>query len=88
MITQVRSTPLHKTAKASRTMEIPRAVLRSSGRLFQVGLALYLSPALLVVLVVGALGMLVLAATRLLTDIVGGQAYQPRNPVGRESIRS
>jgi hypothetical protein len=69
-------------------MEIPREVLPSSGHLFQVGLALYLLPALLVVLVAGVLGMLVLAATRLLTDIVGWQAYQPRNPVGPESIRS
>jgi hypothetical protein len=88
MITQVRSRPLHQPLPESRTMVIPPAVASSLGGIVQAGLALYLLPALLVVLVVGALGMLVLAAARLLTDIVGGEACQPRNPVRREAIRS
>jgi hypothetical protein len=88
MITEVRSRPLRQALQESRTMDIPSAVASSLGGVVQAGLALYLLPALLVVLVVGAVGMLVLAAARLLTDIVGGEACQPRNPVGREAIRS
>jgi hypothetical protein len=63
-------------------------VTYSVGRFIQVGLALSLGPALLIVLAVGAIGMLVLATTRLITDIVVGQACQPREPVGRELFRS
>jgi hypothetical protein len=69
-------------------MALLPAVTPSMGQLVPGSLVLHLLPALLVMLVVGALGMLVLAATRLLTDIAGAHACQVRNPIGRESIRS
>jgi hypothetical protein len=43
-----------------------------TGRLIQVALALYLLPALLVVLAVGSIGMLVVAASRLFAGLVRG----------------
>jgi hypothetical protein len=49
------------------TMEKPSHAGVVVGRLIQIALAVYLLPALLVVLFVGGLGMLVLAAGRLLS---------------------
>jgi len=57
-------------------------------RLVQVALAVYLIPALLIVLVVGGCGMLILAVARLLTTIVWGPVSWPRTPVGPTSSRS
>jgi hypothetical protein len=51
-------------------------------------LALYLTPALLVVLLVGGVGMLVLAVARAITSIVHGPEAWPRSPVGPESPAS
>jgi hypothetical protein len=47
-------------------------------RMVQVALALYLIPALLIVLVVGGIGMLLLAAVRLLAWVVRRPAGWPR----------
>jgi hypothetical protein len=58
------------------------------GRLISIVLALYLTPALLVVLLVGGIGMLVLALARVITSIVQGPAAWPRSPVGPESSTS
>ncbi len=55
------------------------------GRLVTIILALYLTPALLIVLVVGALGMLVLAVARAITSMRHGPEAWPRGPVGPES---
>ncbi len=49
-----------------RDMKQSPAASRLAGRIIQVGLALYLLPALMVVLAVGGLGMLILAGGRLL----------------------
>ena len=46
-------------------------------RLIQIALALYLIPALLIVLIVGGIGMVVFAAARLLTVVLGGKAVRP-----------
>jgi hypothetical protein len=46
---------------------------RGAGRLIQILLALYLVPALLVVLLVGGIGMLVLAISRLVSTVNGIQ---------------
>jgi hypothetical protein len=51
------------------------------GRLIQIALALYLIPALLIVLVVGGMGMVVVTAARLLTVALGGKAVGPQPPV-------
>jgi hypothetical protein len=56
------------------------------GRLVPILLALYLTPALLVVLLVGGLGMLVLAAARAITSLIRGPEAWPRNPVSSESF--
>ena len=58
------------------------------GRLIQVALGLYLIPALLVVLLVGGIGMLVLAVAWLFTVAVRGRAGWPRTPVGPASLSS
>ena len=57
------------------------------GRLVQVSIAIWLLPALLMVLVVGAFGFLVLDAGRRFTDVLTGQACHPRNSAGLESFR-
>jgi hypothetical protein len=54
-------------------------------RPIQVAMALYLAPALLVVLVVGGLGLLLLGAARLLTVASRRPAGWPRIPVGPAS---
>jgi hypothetical protein len=54
----------------------------SFGRLIPMILALYLTPALLVVLLVGGIGLLVLAIARAITSIVYGRDAWPRNSVG------
>jgi hypothetical protein len=58
------------------------------GRLVPIILALYLTPALLVVLLVGGVGLLVLAVARAITSIVHGREAWPRSPVGPESPAS
>jgi hypothetical protein len=58
-------------------------------RLIQIAVAVYLIPALLVVLaVVGGIGLVMLATARLLTAIVGGTAGGPQSPVGPTSLSS
>lgn len=58
------------------------------GRLIPILLALYLTPALLVVLLVGGIGMLILAVARAIMSIVHGPEAWPRSPVGPESPAS
>jgi hypothetical protein len=50
-------------------------------RLIQMALAIYLVPALLAVLLVGGIGMLVLAAARAITWIARGPEVGPRKPM-------
>jgi len=68
MITQPRSVPLRRAGRTSGAMDGPLAV-RGLSRFVQVALALYLIPALLIVLVVGGCGMLILAVARILTPV-------------------
>lgn len=77
MATHLRTTQLRIPVAASGA--IPD---RSQGttwpcRLIQIALALYLIPALLAVLVVGGIGVVVLAAARWLTAVLGGTAGRP-----------
>jgi hypothetical protein len=58
------------------------------GRLIPILLALYLTPALLVVLLVGGVGMLVLASARGISSFFHRPEAWPRNPVGPDSSRS
>ena len=88
MSAQRRSRPSRKTGKANTLKRGLPVATPSSVRLVQVGLGFDLLPALLVVLAVGAIGVLILAAGRLLTDIVGSQSCHPRGPIGPESLRS
>jgi hypothetical protein len=58
------------------------AVTHRLDRVVQAALALYLIPALLIVLVVGGIGMVVLAVVRLLTWVTRGPSIRPRTPLG------
>ncbi len=55
------------------------------GWLIPMLLALYLTPALLVVLLVGGIGILVLAAARAIASISRPPEARPRSPIGPES---
>jgi hypothetical protein len=65
MTTQQQSARLQTVTQVSKFMDSRSVSGDLAGRLIQIALALYLLPALLVVLVVGGIGMLVLAASRL-----------------------
>lgn len=58
------------------------------GRLVPILLALYLTPALLVVLLVGGVGMLVLAVARAIASVGRRPEAWPRSPVGPGSSAS
>jgi hypothetical protein len=88
MTTQQRSMGLRAVARGPEAMGQRPARTAWLGRLIQVALALYLTPALLVVLLVGGIGMLVLAVARLFTVAVRGRASWPRTPVGPASLSS
>ena len=75
MITEQRSTRLRPIARLSATRDRRPVVSDHAGRLIQIALALYLLPALLVVLAVGGVGMTMLAVGRLVTGPV-------REPLG------
>ena len=74
------------------TMQSPKASVGGSTTRFRPGplipmlLALYLTPALLLVLLVGGVGMVVLAVARVITSIVHGLEDRPRSPVGPGSL--
>jgi hypothetical protein len=68
-------------------VDIISAFTPSPGRVMQLGLALYLLPAVLVVLVVSALGILVLAARELFCDSIWDQIWAPQARVGQENFR-
>jgi hypothetical protein len=74
--------------KGSTMVELIAAFMPSPGRLIQVGLALYLLPALLAVLAVGALGTLILAARGLLFESNGPEVSETSDCVGLEIFRS
>jgi len=57
----------------------------SRSHLVPILLALYLSPALLLVLLVGGLGMLVVAAARALRLVAREADDEPRTPIGPDS---
>jgi len=67
MIAQQRSARLRTVSQVSKSMDKRSDYTDLAGRLIQMALALYLIPALLIVLVVGGVGMLVLTVGRLLT---------------------
>ena len=88
MTTQLRSAQFGGASRTSGAMDGQPSGVRGLSRLVQVALALYLIPALLIVLAVGGCGMLILAVARALTTIVYGPASWPRTPVGPRSSLS
>jgi hypothetical protein len=87
MISRLRTPRWPSLARKARASDGQPAVTHRLDRLIQVALALYLIPALLIVLVVGGIGMLVLAVARLVTWVVCGPASLPGAPVGPEHRR-
>ena len=75
MITEQRSARLRPVARLSVSQDRRPVVSDHAGRLIQIALALYLIPALLVVLAVGGAGMMVLVVGRLVIGPV-------REPLG------
>jgi len=86
MTTQLQSARFRAIGRMSETMEGQVPGTTSLGRLIQVALAIYLLPALLIVLVVGGFGMLVLAVVRVLAAVVNGPKSGPRTPVGPATL--
>jgi hypothetical protein len=72
MITQQRSARLQSVARLPVSTEKRSVASDWAGQLIRMALALYLIPALLVVLAVGSIGMLVVAVGRLSTGLVRG----------------
>jgi hypothetical protein len=70
MITEQRSARIRPIARLSTSQDRLPAASDYAGRLIQIILALYLMPALLVVLAVGGVGIMVLAVGRLVTGSV------------------
>jgi hypothetical protein len=68
MIAEQKSARLRRFARQSPPHHSHSVSSHHAGRLIQIALALYLSPALLVVLAVGGVGMMVLTVGRLFTD--------------------
>lgn len=73
MITEERSAKLRPIVRLSTSQDRCSVASDHAGRLIQIALALYLMPALLVVLAVGGIGMGVLAVGRLVT----GPVHEP-----------
>ena len=88
MITQLRSVRLQAVGRVPGAVDKQTAMADVLGRLLQVALVLYLIPVLVLVLVVGGVGMLLLAIARLFTGPVPGPAGRPRTPVGPASLSS
>jgi hypothetical protein len=78
MTTQLPSAGSPAIGPMSREMDGQAPGVRGLGRLIPVALALYLTPVLLIVLVVGGSGMIVLAAARLFAAVVKGPGPWPR----------
>jgi hypothetical protein len=76
MITQSRFARFRATARTCTATSEPPSDRNLGGRLIQIALAIYLLPALLVVLVVGAVGMLVIAVGRLFAGPFGQSTGQ------------
>ncbi len=60
----------------------------SCGRFVGISLAIYLLPAFLIALMIGALGMLVLAGGRRVAEFACSRACYLRETVGPEAFRS
>ncbi len=88
MTTQLRSAPFRAIGRMSGEMDGQAPGAPVLGRLIQVVLALYLIPALLIVLLVGGIGMLVLAIARVVTAVVYGPDSGPRTPVEPRTLSS
>lgn len=69
-------------------MQVSPTVTITLGRLVQVSIALWLLPALLIVLIIGTIGILVLDGRRRLLDALTVQACHPQESAGLEMFRS
>ena len=85
MTTQLCSARSPLSDRKSREMNGESPCVKGLGRLIPVALALYLTPVLLMVLIVGGVGMLVLAVARAFTTIVKGSDSSPLNSGRRRS---
>jgi hypothetical protein len=84
MISQLQTVPSRTTVKVSQSS----AFMPSWDRFVQVGLTLCLLPVLLTILLVGSIGMVVLAAAQFVPTIEDGPSSHPGNRAGLESLRS
>ena len=87
MTIQLRSALFRATGRMSGDRDGQAPGATGLGRLIQVVLALYLIPALLIVLLVGGIGMLVLAVARVFIAVVYGPDRRPRTSVEPRTLR-
>jgi hypothetical protein len=88
MLEERHSRLLRKSQVASTLVELILAYTPSPGQLIQVGLAVYLLPVLVVVLAVGTIGILVVAASRVFCGGLWREICVLRERVGQEIFRS
>ena len=88
MTTQLRSARFRTMDGMSGLMDGQAQGTMRLGGLIQAVLALYLIPVLLIVLVVGGIGMLILAVARVFTAVVYGPGSEPRTPGGSKTLSS
>ena len=93
MFNQLEQRPSTKKTKTFTRLHVEPTSTPSPGRLIQVGVALYLLPALVVVLAVSALGILVVWAREFVCGSIGAKPVRPglcraRDLPGVETVRA
>ena len=83
MTTRLRSAPFRVEGRTFVPTDEQPPAASGLSRLVQVALALYLIPALLIVLVVGGCGIVILAVARVVTAIMWGPDRWPSHPLDR-----
>ncbi len=88
MFNQLEQRSWTRRTKTSTMVHIAPTSTLSPSRLRQIGAALILVPALVVVLAVGALGILVVWAREFVCGSIGRESCAPRDCVGQEIFRA
>jgi hypothetical protein len=88
MFNQLEQRSSTKRTRTSTMVHIAPTFTPLPGRLIQVGVALYLLPALVAVLAVSAVGIGVVWAREIVCGSIGRESCVPRDRVGQEIFRA